>query len=424
MSLKTLADRLLLGKGIPQQTPIDTYLDPVFYAGSIVYGDDNNFYKSNGVEWTTFESGFTGSQGDIGLTGFTGSRGPQGTSISFQGTVADEPSLPLVGNSINDAYITEDTGDLYVWNGSSWDNVGQIVGPQGLTGFTGSKGDLGYTGSSGFTGSRGFVGSIGFNGSRGFTGSVGSLGPLGYTGSQGTGFTGSRGDTGFAGSQGDLGYTGSSGAFAAVGFTGSQGDTGFTGSGGQGFTGSRGFTGSGGAGFTGSRGLIGFTGSSGEFGAVGFTGSRGEPGYVGSTGVGFTGSRGVTGFTGSGGQGFTGSQGVTGFTGSAPTNNAISASPGATYIADCAAANVFDITLTANLTVSFTNVPTSGNGYVCVFRVVQGASNYAITFTGTDWPDGIAPISTSASGSIDIYTLITINGGSQWYGFISGQDMQ
>jgi hypothetical protein len=46
----------------------------------------------------------------------------------------------------------------------------------GITGYTGSKGDLGYTGSQG---------EQGYTGSEGLTGYVGSQGDLGYTGSQG-----------------------------------------------------------------------------------------------------------------------------------------------------------------------------------------------------------------------------------------------
>jgi hypothetical protein len=49
--------------------------------------------------------------------------------------------LPSSGNTINDAYIVTASGDLYVWNGSAWTNVGPIVGPAGPTGPTGSAGN-------------------------------------------------------------------------------------------------------------------------------------------------------------------------------------------------------------------------------------------------------------------------------------------
>jgi hypothetical protein len=93
------------------------------------------------------------------------------------------------------------------------------TGSQGA-GFTGSQGDLGYTGSIGFTGSRGNTGFTGSQGTVGAQGFTGSQGDIGYTGSQGAGFTGSQGITGFVGS---LGYTGSIGPIGYTGSAGSDG---------------------------------------------------------------------------------------------------------------------------------------------------------------------------------------------------------
>jgi hypothetical protein len=161
--------------------------------------------------------GFTGSQGLAGFTGSIGFTGSTGTSITIVNKVATSNDLPLsYAGSIGDSYVVEDTGFLWVWDGSLWFEAGQFTGytgSGGLQGFTGSRGFTGSTGF-GFTGSRGdtgFTGSIGFTGSQGFTGSIG------FTGSQGAGFTGSRGATGFTGSQG------LPGAFAGQGFTGSAG---------------------------------------------------------------------------------------------------------------------------------------------------------------------------------------------------------
>jgi hypothetical protein len=69
---------------------------------------------------------------------------------------------------------------------------------------TGDKGDIGYTGSKG---------DIGYTGSKGTDGTIGYNGSVGYTGSQG--YTGSKGDIGYTGSKGDIGYTGSAGAVSA-----------------------------------------------------------------------------------------------------------------------------------------------------------------------------------------------------------------
>lgn len=90
--------------------------------------------------------GADGSTGATGPTGATGATGPQGTDIHFIGSVITVGSLPSSGNNNNDAYIVDEDGNLYVWDGSQWVDAGQIVGPQGPTGATG---DTGATGPSG-----------------------------------------------------------------------------------------------------------------------------------------------------------------------------------------------------------------------------------------------------------------------------------
>jgi hypothetical protein len=75
-----------------------------------------------------------------GEFGPTGPTGPQGASIKFKGTVANDVNLPASGNQINDAYVVSATGDLWVWNGTIWQNSGKIVGPTGPTGTTGPTG--------------------------------------------------------------------------------------------------------------------------------------------------------------------------------------------------------------------------------------------------------------------------------------------
>jgi hypothetical protein len=87
-----------------------------------------------------------GEQGIQGIQGIQGEVGPQGIGINFVGTVANVASLPSTGNTTNDAYIVEADGDLYVWDGSQWDNIGNIVGPAGPAGPTGSTGPQGPSG--------------------------------------------------------------------------------------------------------------------------------------------------------------------------------------------------------------------------------------------------------------------------------------
>lgn len=77
----------------------------------------------------------------------TGTRGADGTSVTILGsydTVAELEAAHPTGD-LGDAYIVQ--GDLYVWNGSAWENVGSIQGPEGPPGPQGQPGSTGATGN-------------------------------------------------------------------------------------------------------------------------------------------------------------------------------------------------------------------------------------------------------------------------------------
>jgi len=130
-----------------------------------------NFGIPRGV---TGPQGETGPTGPTGLTGATGPTGPvstepstvtgptgptgaQGVAVNLLGSFPLVANLPASGNTTNDAYIVDQDGDLWVWNGTSWYSAGQIVGPQGSTGPTGASGPTGPTGGTGPTGPSGVV---------------------------------------------------------------------------------------------------------------------------------------------------------------------------------------------------------------------------------------------------------------------------
>lgn len=268
-----------------------------------------------------------GEAGNDGAVGPTGPTGPQGTDIHFAGSVADVASLPSSGNEVNDAYIVDADGNLYVWNGSSWVDAGQIVGPQGETGPTGPTGPEGPLGGVFFVsatqptttvdgsvwfqegtglsyvyvaddsswellnmfGPTGPQGQVGPTGPQGTTGDIGPTGPVGNVGPTGPiGATGPQGETGLQGAQGDEGQTGPTGPQGEVGPTGPQGVQGPTGP--LGPTGPIGVTGPTGADSTvaGPTGPTGPTGPQGVAGqdstVVGPTGPTGPQGPQGSFG--------------------------------------------------------------------------------------------------------------------------------------------
>ncbi len=198
------------------------------------------------------DPGTPGAMGYTGSVGQKGSTGDQGISVTLVGSTSTSAGLPLTGNP-GDGWIVTDTGNLWFWSiaQSQWEDIGQIVGPQGDPGPIGPQGNAGYTGSEGqrgYVGSQGNPGLQGIQGDLGYTGSQGEAGQFGYTGSQG-----------YVGSIGGIGYTGSAGATGDQGYTGSTGELGYTGS-----HGSAGYAGS--AGYTGSHGDIGYTGSRGADG--------------------------------------------------------------------------------------------------------------------------------------------------------------
>jgi hypothetical protein len=79
-------------------------------------------------------------RGTQGPQGIQGPKGDQGDSINVKESVATVGDLPPTGNSPGDARVVLATGDLYVWDGSTWNNVGTFQGPQGEQGYKAHKG--------------------------------------------------------------------------------------------------------------------------------------------------------------------------------------------------------------------------------------------------------------------------------------------
>ena len=101
------------------------------------------------------------NRGPIGLTGPQGEKGDTGTSLSINGSVADEASLPKSPKD-GDGYMVK--GDLYLAKDGKYINVGRIKGPQGDTG---PQGATGPRGPQGIKGDRGPIGPQGFKGDKG-----------------------------------------------------------------------------------------------------------------------------------------------------------------------------------------------------------------------------------------------------------------
>lgn len=73
-------------------------------------------------------TGSGGPQGDKGETGEKGEKGDPGTGVNIVGSLNSPSELPASANE-GDCYMI--AGDLWLWDGMSWNNVGQIKGDPG-----------------------------------------------------------------------------------------------------------------------------------------------------------------------------------------------------------------------------------------------------------------------------------------------------
>lgn len=97
---------------------------------------------------------------------------------------------------------------------------------------------------------------------------------------------------------------------------------------------------------------------------------------------------------------------------------------GSAVTLDYNAATWWDITLTANCTLTITNPPVSATaGQLHVVLRQGGVGSYTVTWPGSvDWPDtdgtggGSAPTLWTAIGAQDVITLTTLDGGTTWGG--------
>ena len=100
------------------------------------------------------------------------------------------------------------------------------------------------------------------------------------------------------------------------------------------------------------------------------------------------------------------------------------ATSGSTETFDLENGNVFDLTLTDNCTLTFSNPPTSGtSGSFTLILRQDGTGSRTVTWPASvDWADASAPTLTTDASAVDVLTFITVDGGTIWLGFVAGQD--
>jgi hypothetical protein len=102
----------------------------------------------------------------------------------------------------------------------------------------------------------------------------------------------------------------------------------------------------------------------------------------------------------------------------------------ATQVAiDLSTAQVFRMRITVACTgLNVTNVPDNGNANAAGFTfllVGDGTArtiNWTIGATAVTWAGGTAPTYTSTNNKTDVYSFLTRDGGTTWFGFVGGQN--
>jgi hypothetical protein len=86
--------------------------------------------------------------------------------------------------------------------------------------------------------------------------------------------------------------------------------------------------------------------------------------------------------------------------------------------------NIFTHTLSENVTYTFSNPAASGRASAFILKVVQDSSARTITWpTSVDWAAATAPTITATNAGVDVFAFITVDGGTNYYGFTLGQAM-
>ena len=109
---------------------------------------NNPDWSDTGVDaiWMATCTMKNGMWSDWSVNKIKGEDGQDGTSVAIKGSYDSEEDLPVCDEtscpSIGDSYMI--AGNLWVWDGDSWENVGQIQGPKGEDGAAGEAGDNAY----------------------------------------------------------------------------------------------------------------------------------------------------------------------------------------------------------------------------------------------------------------------------------------
>lgn len=104
--------------------------------------------------------------------------------------------------------------------------------------------------------------------------------------------------------------------------------------------------------------------------------------------------------------------------------SAVSSSAGALTL-DLNVSNIFTVSLTEAITsITINNVPSSGIVTTFTLILTYTSTSVAIAWPlSFDWPNATPPTLTNSNGKKDIFCFVSEDGGTNWYGFVGGQNI-
>jgi len=109
------------------------------------------------------------------------------------------------------------------------------------------------------------------------------------------------------------------------------------------------------------------------------------------------------------------------------TETVVVTSTSGTVNLDLTAANIFQHTSNGgNTTFTFSNPPASGTAqYFTVIFIQDGTGGRTLTWPATaKWTDGQTPVYTTTANAVDVFTFITVNGGTTYLGSFAMADVK
>lgn len=92
---------------------------------------------------------------------------------------------------------------------------------------------------------------------------------------------------------------------------------------------------------------------------------------------------------------------------------------------DLSLGNIFNVSLNGNITtMTITNIPSSSfAGNFTLIFTADGTARVVTWTASIKWPSGTAPTLTSTNAKKDTFAFVTLDGGTNWYGFVGGQNI-